>query len=78
MFEEEEGGTQPVRAISKYQIRTVKATDAVPQLQQSVLIQGKPFMFEVDTGAGDNFCSEDVWCEIWGSLPCHLPQNDMK
>ena len=65
MFEEEEGGgTQPVRAISKYQIRTVKATEAVPQLQQSILIQGKPFTFEVDTGAGDNFCSEDVWCDL--------------
>ena len=21
-------------------------------------------MFEVDTGAGDNFCSEDVWCDL--------------
>ena len=60
------GSTQPVRAISKYQIRTVKATESVPQLQQSVLIQGKQFMFEVDTGAGDNFriCSEDVWCDL--------------
>ena len=64
MFEEEEGGTQPVRAISKYQIRTVKTTEAVPQLQQSVLIKGKPFMFEVDTGAGDTFCAEDVWCDL--------------
>eukprot|EP00731_Ephydatia_muelleri_P000962 Em0001g962a len=65
MYEEEEGrGTQPVRAISKYQIRTVKATEAVPQLQQSVLIQGKSFTFEVDMGAGDNFCSEDVWCDL--------------
>ena len=65
MFEEEEGGgTQPVRAISKYQIQSVKATEAVPQLQQPVLIQGKPFTFEVDTGAGDNFCSEDVWCDL--------------
>ena len=58
------GSTQPVRAISKYQIRTVKATESVPQLQQSVLIQGKQFMFEVDIGAGDNFCSEDVWCDL--------------
>eukprot|EP00731_Ephydatia_muelleri_P007450 Em0003g1698a len=56
--------TQPVRAIAKYQIRTVKATEAVPQLLQSVFIQGKQFMFEVDTGAGDNFCSEDVWCDL--------------
>ena len=64
MFKEEEGGTQPVRVISKYQIRTAKATEAVPQLQQSVLIQGKLFMFEIDTSAGDNFCSEDVWCDL--------------
>ena len=53
-----------MRAIAKYQIRTVKATEAVPQLLQSVFIQGKQFMFEVDTGAGDNFCSEDVWCDL--------------
>ena len=59
------GSTQPVRAISKYQIRTVKAMESVPQLQQSVLIQGKQFMFKFDTGAGDNFCSEDVWCDLW-------------
>ena len=42
---------EPVRPISKYQIGTVKTTEAVPRLQQSVLIQGKQFMFEVDTGA---------------------------
>ena len=53
-----------MRAIAKYQIRTVKATEAVPQLLQSVFIEGKQFMFEVDTGAGDNFCSEDVWCDL--------------
>ena len=55
---------EPVRPISKYQIGTVKATETVPRLQQSVLIQGKQFMFEVDTGTGDNFCSEDVWCDL--------------
>eukprot|EP00731_Ephydatia_muelleri_P037083 Em0393g2a len=25
---------------------------------------GKLFMFEIDTSAGDNFCSEDVWCDL--------------
>ena len=57
--------TQPVKTISKHhRIQTVKVIEAVLQLQQSVQIQGKQFVFEVDTGAGDNFCSNDVWCDL--------------
>ncbi|KAL5488717.1 hypothetical protein EMCRGX_G017698 [Ephydatia muelleri] len=67
---------EPVRPISKYQIGTVKATETVPRLQQSVLIQGKQFMFEVDTGTGDNFCSEDVWCDL-EKPPRHLQQDGL-
>ena len=56
--------TQPVKTISKHLIQTVKIIEAVPQLEQAVQIQGKQFVFEVDTGAGDNFCSTDVWSKL--------------
>ena len=46
---------------SKHRIQTVKAIETVPQLQQSICIQDKEFVFEVDTGAGDNVCSTDIW-----------------
>ena len=32
--------------------------------KQSVLLDGRSFTFEVDTGARDNFCSEDVWTQL--------------
>ena len=55
---EEERGAQPVRVISKkHSICTVKIVNTIPQLQQPVHIGSKCFIFEVDTGAGDNFCS---------------------
>ena len=55
--------TQQVKPISKHRIQTVKAIETVPQLQQSICMEGKQFIFEVDTGAGDNFCSIDIWKE---------------
>ena len=55
------GRTHQVKPISKHRIQTVKAIETVPQLQQSICIQDKEFVFEVDTGAGDNFCSTDIW-----------------
>ena len=39
----------------------MKATETAPNLQQLIWIQDKEFVFEVDTGAGDNFCSTDIW-----------------
>ena len=50
-----------MKPISKHRIQTVKAIETVPQLQRSIFIQDKEFVFEVDTGAGDNFCSTDIW-----------------
>ena len=50
-----------MKPISKHRIQTVKAIETVPQLQQSICIQDKEFVFEVDTGAGDNFCSTEIW-----------------
>ena len=50
-----------MKPISKHQIQTMKATKTVPNLQQLIWIQDKEFVFEVDTGAGDNFCSTDIW-----------------
>eukprot|EP00731_Ephydatia_muelleri_P034369 Em0057g1a len=55
--------TQQVKPISKHRLQTVKAIETVPQLQQSICMEGKQFIFEVDTGAGDNFCSIDIWKE---------------
>jgi hypothetical protein len=34
------------------------------QMEQSLSLNGHPVLFEVDTGAVDNFCSQDVWEEI--------------
>eukprot|EP00731_Ephydatia_muelleri_P019397 Em0012g222a len=70
---------EPVRPIFKYLIGTVKATETVPRLQQSVLIQGKQFMFEVDTGAAMAITSAlKMFGVTWRNLPCHLPQDGMK
>lgn len=59
-------GAQPVKIISKkHSICTVKMVNSVlPQLQQPIHIGSKRFLFEVDTGAGDNFCSKEVWTEL--------------
>ena len=52
---------QPLRAIS---IQTVKVIDSIPQVRQPIRIKGQEFTFEVDTGAGDNFCFVEVWTKI--------------
>ena len=39
----------------------VNSINTVPQLEQQVSIQGQDLIFEVDTGAADNFCSRDFW-----------------
>ena len=58
-----------MRNISKKRsICTVKIVNSIPQLKQPVHIGSKCFIFEVDTGAGDNFCSKDIWSEL-GSRP---------
>ena len=55
------GRAQQVKPISKHQIQTVKATETVPNLQKLIWIQDMEFVAEVDMGAGDNFCSTDIW-----------------
>ena len=50
--------------IIKHRIQTVKAIKAVPQIQQVIQVNNKMFTFEVDTGAGDNFCAEETWKEL--------------
>ena len=40
---------------------TVKIINTTPKVTQPLILNGCPHLFEVDTGAGDNFCSEDVW-----------------
>ena len=55
---------QPLRTISKHSIQTVKVIDTIPQVRQPIQIKGQDFTFEVDTGAGDNFCSVEVWTKI--------------
>ena len=58
----EDGGS--VRIISRRALRTVKNIDSIPQLKQSVWVSGQQLTFEVDTGAGDNFCSKDFWKKL--------------
>ena len=55
---------QPVNIITKHRIQTVKGVKAVPQLQQAINMNGKRFVFEVDTRAGDNFCTMVVWNQL--------------
>lgn len=42
----------------------MQGVKAVPQLQQAINMNGKRFVFEVDTGAGDNFCTMEVWKQL--------------
>eukprot|EP00731_Ephydatia_muelleri_P010105 Em0005g691a len=43
---------------------SMKGIRAVPQLQQNITMNDKRFVFEVDTGAGDNFCTMAVWKQL--------------
>lgn len=43
---------------------TVNRVGTFPQFQQQLQLQGRFFNFEVDTGAGDNFISEDRWMKL--------------
>ena len=47
----------------KHRIQTVKEAKAIPQLKQVIKVNRETFTFEVDTGAGDNFCAEATWKE---------------
>ena len=58
----EDGGS--VKIISRRALRTVKSINSIPQLKQSVWVSGQQLTFEVDTGAGDNFCSKDFWKKL--------------
>ena len=63
-LQKKRGQQQPVNIITKHRIQTVKGVKAVPQLQQAIDMNGKRFVFEVDTGTGDNFCTMDVWKQL--------------
>ena len=65
-------GSQPVRNITRCEIKTVNSIGTVPQLEQQVRIQGQDFIFEVDTGEVDNFCSQNFWVKL-GKLSLKLP-----
>ena len=43
---------------------TVKVISTTPKVTQPLILNGCPHLFEVDTGAGDNFCSKDVWTRL--------------
>ena len=53
-----------VKVITKRKLQSVKRINSVPQLQHDIQISGQQFSFEVDTGAGDIFCSIDVWTKL--------------
>ena len=45
-------------------VDTVKVISTTPKVTQPLILNGCHHLFEVDTGAGDNFCSEDVWTQL--------------
>ena len=45
-------------------IKPVNTITAVPQVEESININGHSYTFEVDTGAADNFCTQQVWEEL--------------
>ena len=53
-----------VKPITKRQIRSVFFHKKVPQLEVPVILDGRIFKFEADTGAGDNFYSMAVWKKL--------------
>ena len=63
--------------ITKCEIKMVNSINTVPQLEQQVLIQVQDFIFEVDTGAADNFCSRDIWVKL-GKRPSSRPHVSMR
>ena len=54
----------PRSSLIKHALRTVKIINLIPQLQQSVWVNGQQFTFKVDTRSGDNYCSKDIWTKI--------------
>ncbi len=58
-------GNRPVKAIQhqRSELKTVRPSE-VPQPTQAVRILGKSIHFEVDTGASDNFLSEENWTKL--------------
>ena len=53
-----------VKIISRHALRTDKSINSILQLKQLVWVCGQQLTFEVDTGAGDNFCSKDLWKKL--------------
>ena len=45
-------------------VDTVKVISSTPKVTQPLILNGCPYLFEVDTVAGDNFCSEVVWTRL--------------
>ena len=52
----------------------MKTITTVPTVEQTINISDNTFSFEVDTGAGDNFCSQQVWRKI-GNPKLTTPVN---
>ena len=45
-------------------VKTVNTISLVPQIEQPITLNEQTVLFEVDTGAGENFCSQQVWEEL--------------
>ena len=45
-------------------MKTVNTISLVPQIEQPITLNEQTVLFEVDTGAGENFCSQQVWEEL--------------
>ena len=57
-------GSQPLKTITKREIKMVNSIDTVPPLEQQVQIQEQNFFFGVDTGTAGNLCSHDFWVKL--------------
>ncbi|XP_014676131.1 PREDICTED: uncharacterized protein LOC106816090 [Priapulus caudatus] len=67
-LQKKRGNKPAIKTIYKQRLQTVKRQGEIPELLQPISLNGKKFDFEIDTGAGDNFCSGDVWVKL--GKPC--------
>lgn len=63
-FKKKRDHPQKVTLITQEEPSTVKQIQDLETPKQRLQLKGQTFVFEVDTGARDNFCSEDVWTSL--------------
>ncbi len=68
--------SKPVRKIEHLH-RTRTCTQSVPKLHEDIELQGQIFTMELDTGACDNFISQQIWKQL-GRPDLHPTQVDYR